>query len=110
LRGQWHWDNQGYRKRRGEACSGDGLVCPRSTIQFNIHKGADEKGCRIKVHQGIVTVSQGDRIILKEERCGGLYNLKDENSVQGGVLRIKLEGSSSQGGASSKTATGREPC
>ena len=60
------------------------------------------------MQQGIVTVSQGDRVILKGEKCGGLYKLKEVNSVRDGVSRISLEGSSSRGGASRKTATGRE--
>ena len=41
----------------------------------------DEKECRIQVQQGVVTASQGDRVILKEEKCGGLYKLKEGNSV-----------------------------
>jgi len=44
-------------------------------------------------------------VILKEEKCGGLYKLKEENSVRGKVSRISLEESSSRGGASRKTAT-----
>jgi len=35
-------------------------------------------------------------VILKEEKCGGLYKLKEGNSVRGGVSRINLEGSSSR--------------
>jgi len=56
-----------------------------------------------------LTVSQGDRVILDGEKCGGLYKLKERNSVQCGVLGISLEGSSSRGGASKKTVTTREP-
>ena len=41
----------------------------------------DEEGYQIQVQQGIVTVSQGDRVILKGEKYGGLYKLKEENSV-----------------------------
>ena len=55
----------------------------------------DEEGYRIQVQQGVITASQGDRVILKGEKCGGLYKLKEENSVRGGVSRISLEGSSS---------------
>ena len=55
----------------------------------------DKEGCLIKVQQGIVTVSQGDRVILEGEKCEGLYKLKEKNSVRGGVSRISLEGSSS---------------
>ena len=47
-------------------------------------------------------------VILEGEKCGGLYKLKEGNSVRGGVSKIILEGSSSRGGASRKTATGRE--
>ena len=32
-----------------------------------------KEGCRVQVHQGIITVSQGDRVILKGEKCEGLY-------------------------------------
>jgi len=71
--------------------------------------GAYEEGCRIQVQKGIVTVSQEDRVILKEEKYRGLYKLKEGNSVRGGVSKISLEESSSRGGASKKTATGREP-
>jgi len=69
----------------------------------------DEKVCQIQVQQGAVTVSQEDRVILKREKCGGLYKLKKGNLVRGGVSRINLEGSSSPGGASNKTVTGHEP-
>jgi len=41
----------------------------------------DGKECRIQVQIGIVTVSQGDGIILKGEKCGGLYKLKEGNLV-----------------------------
>jgi len=68
----------------------------------------DKEGCRIQVQQGVVTVSRGDRVILKGEKCEGLYKLKEGNSVRGEVSEISLEGSSSRGGASRKTATGRE--
>jgi len=61
------------------------------------------------VQQGIVTVSQEDKVILEGEKFGGLYKLKERNSLRGGVSRISLKGSSSRGGASRKTATGREP-
>ena len=60
------------------------------------------------MQQGIITVSQGGRIILEGEKCGGINKLKEGNSVQGGVSRINLEGSSSRGGSSRKTATGCE--
>jgi len=55
----------------------------------------DEEGCWIQVQQDVTTVSQGDTIIIEGEKCGGLYKLKEENSVRGGVSRITLEGSSS---------------
>ena len=60
------------------------------------------------MQQGDVTVSQEDRIILEGEKCGGLYKLKEENSIRYGVSGISLEGSSSRGGASKKTTTGRK--
>ena len=47
-------------------------------------------------------------VILKREKCGGIYKLKKENSVQGGVSMTNLEGSSSRGGAPRKTTMGRE--
>ena len=68
----------------------------------------NKEGCQIQLLQGIVTVSQGDKVIMKGEKCERQYKLKEENSVQGGVLRISFEGSSSRGGASRKTASGRE--
>jgi len=46
---------------------------------------------------------------LKGEKCGGLYKLKEGNSVLGRVSGIGLEWSSSRSGALRKTATGREP-
>ena len=58
----------------------------------------DEEGCRIQVQQGVVTISQVDRVIFEEEKFGGLYKLKEGNSAQGGVSRITLEGSSLRGG------------
>ena len=54
--------------------------------------------------------SQGDRVILEREKCGGIYKLKEENSIQIGVSGISLEGSSSRGEALKKTAMGREQC
>jgi len=41
----------------------------------------DEEGCRIQLQRDVVTVSQGDRVILVEKKCGGLYKLKERNSV-----------------------------
>ena len=52
----------------------------------------DKKGCQIQVKQDVITVSQGDRIILKEEKCGGIYKLKGKNSIQGGVSVTSLKG------------------
>jgi len=63
----------------------------------------------MQVQQDIITVSQEGMIILKGEKCGGLYKLKEGNLVRGGVSGISLERSSSRGEASRKTATGREP-
>ena len=60
------------------------------------------------MQQEVVTVSQGDKVILEGEKCGGLYKIKEGNSVRGGVSGISLEGSFSRGGVSRKTATGCE--
>ena len=49
-----------------------------------------EKGFRIQVQQGVITVSQGDRVILEGEKCEDLYKLKERS----------LEGSSSRDEAS----------
>jgi len=68
----------------------------------------DKEECRIKVHQGIVTVSQEDMVILKGEKCEGIYKLKEENSVRDRVSGINLERSSPRGGASRKPRTERE--
>ena len=38
----------------------------------------DEERCQIQVQQDVVTVSQRDRVILKGEKCGWLYKLKEE--------------------------------
>ena len=51
----------------------------------------------------VVMVCQGDMIILKEEKCGGIYKLKEGNSVPGGVSITSVERSSLQGEASKKT-------
>ena len=47
----------------------------------------DEKGYKIQVQQGVVTVSQGDRVILKGEKCRGIYKLKEGNSID-----VKFQG------------------
>jgi len=39
------------------------------------------------VQQDIVTISQGDRVILDGEKCEELYKLKEGNSVQVEVSR-----------------------
>jgi len=44
-------------------------------------KVLNEEGCRIQVQQGVVTINQGDVVILEGEKCGGLYKLKKGNSV-----------------------------
>jgi len=41
----------------------------------------DEEGCWIQVQQGVILVTQGDRVILKGDKCGGLYKLNEENSI-----------------------------
>jgi len=68
-------------------------------------KVLDEEGCWIQVQQRVVTISQDVRVILEEEKRGGLYKLKEGNSDRGGVVGIISEGSSSRGRVSRKTAT-----
>ena len=68
-----------------------------------------EERCQIQVQQGIITVSQGDRVILKGKKCEELYKLKEENSVRSEILGISLKGSSSRGGASRKFMMRCEP-
>jgi len=53
----------------------------------------DEEGCRIQVQQDVITVNQGDRVIMKGEKCEEIYKLKEGNSVQGEVSMTSLEGS-----------------
>ena len=67
---------------------------PKAQYNLMFIRVLNEKGYQIQVQQGVITVSQGDRVILKGEKCGGLYKLKEGNSVRGGVSRINLEGSS----------------
>ena len=50
----------------------------------------DEKGCRIQMQQSVVTVSQGDMIILKGEKCEGLYKLKKNKLNSKWSFRDKL--------------------
>ena len=69
LRGHRHWDSEGYRKRWDGGCSEGGPICPGRTVQSNIHRGARPKGYQIQVQQGVVTVSQEDKVILKGEEC-----------------------------------------
>ena len=38
-----YWDSQYYRKRWDIACSGGALICPGSTVQSNIHRGAQRR-------------------------------------------------------------------
>jgi len=38
-----------------------------------------EEECQIEEQQSVITVSQGDMVILKGEKCEGLYKLKEEN-------------------------------
>ena len=42
----------------------------------------DEEGCQIQLQQGVVTVNQGDRVILEGEKCGELYKLKTETQFE----------------------------
>jgi len=46
---------------------------------------------------------------MKGQKCGGLYKLKEENSVRDGVSRISLDRKSSRDGASRKTVMRHEP-
>ena len=55
-----------------------------------------EEGWWIYIQQSGVTVSQGDRVILKGEKCGQLYKLKEENSVRCRVSGINLDSNSSR--------------
>ena len=48
----------------------------------------DEEGCQIQVQQDAVTVSHGDRVILEEEKYGGVHKLKEENLVQ---VRVSMK-------------------
>jgi len=68
-----------------------------SDVRYNLIsiEMLDEEECRIQVQQDIITVSQGDGGILKGEKYGRIYKLKEENSVRGEVSGIILEGSSS---------------
>jgi len=68
----------------------------------------DEIGHQIKMQQGFITVCQEDKVILEGEKCGGIYKLKEGNSVRYRVSWISLKGSSSRGRASRKTVTRRE--
>ena len=43
MRGHWHGDSQGYRKRWDGVCSGGVPVCPGGTLQSNIHKDARQR-------------------------------------------------------------------
>ena len=62
-------------------CFEVGPVYPRGMVQSYIHRVLDEEERQIQVQQGVVMVSQEDKVILKEEKCGGLYKLKERNSV-----------------------------
>ena len=66
-----------------------------------------KKYARSKCNKALSRLAK-EGVILKEEKCGGIYKLKEGNLVQGGVSMTSLEGGSSRGGASRKTATGRE--
>ena len=51
----------------------------------------DEEGRRIQVQQGIVIVNQGDRVILKREKCGGLYKLKEGYTSLRNKTQLNME-------------------
>ena len=50
----------------------------------------DEEGCWIQVQQGVVTVSQGDRVILEGETCEGLYKAERRKLSSRWSFRNKL--------------------
>ena len=54
-----------------------------SEAQYNLIsiRMFDDEGCQIQVQQGIVKASQGDMVIQEGKKCGGLYKLKERNSV-----------------------------
>jgi len=73
LRGHCHRDSQGYRKR---------WVCPGGSYNLISIRVLDEEECRIQMQQGIITVSQEDRVILEGEKCRGLYKLKERTQLE----------------------------
>jgi len=78
-------------------------------VQSYIHIWVlDEEGYWIQAQQNVITVSQRDMVILKGEKCEGLYKLKEGNSVRRKVSGISLKGSSSRGKASRNSAMGRD--
>ena len=89
------------------------LVRYVSKARYNLISigGLDEEGCRIQVQQGIVTVSQGDRIVLKDtERTEAWRNIQAERRKLSSTwsFRDKLGRELIASGASKKTATRRE--
>ena len=96
MRGHWHWTVK-VTERDGTVRALEAVwYVPEARYNLKSIRVLDEEGCRIQVQQGVVIASQGDRVILKGVKCGGLYKLKKENSVRDRVLRISLEGSSSR--------------
>jgi len=59
----------------------DGIVCAPEAVRYvpearyNLIsiRVLNEEGCQVQVQQGVVTVSQGNKVILKREKLGGLY-------------------------------------
>ena len=78
LRGHWRWDSQCYRKRWDIVCSRGSSVYLEDTVQSNIYRVLVEEGCLIQAQQSVVPVSQGDRVILKGKKCGGISNWRKE--------------------------------
>ena len=90
-------------KRNGTVCALEAVwYVPEAQYNPISIRVLGKEECRIQVQQCVVTIIQGDEVILEGERCGGLYKLKKENSVRGGVFRDKLGKGSLRGGASRK--------
>jgi len=47
------------------------MYVPEARYNFISIKVLDKEGCRIKVQQDVITISQGDKVILYGEKCGG---------------------------------------
>ena len=54
------------------------LYVPEAQYNLISIRVLDEEECQIQVQQGVLTVSQGDRVILEGKKYGELYKLKEE--------------------------------